>query len=155
MKKLIGSLFILCSIIACSNKNKLPKDILPQPKMQAIVWDLMSATEFLNGYVFPRDSSIDQTAENQGWYQKVFELHGTTKAEFDKSYVYYKNHPDVMKVLLDSLSRRTYIPDSLKTLKADSLKSPLPDTGNKGGIDTSRRLIPDSLKKKIRRIHEL
>jgi hypothetical protein len=122
--------FILFMLIlfACSNKNKLPKGILPQPQMQSIMWDMIVAGEFLNGYVFPRDSSVKPIAESQGWQKKILDLHKTTKEQFERSYAYYKKHPEVMKVLLDSLSKKQYKADTAKPIKADSNTTPRPDS---------------------------
>ena len=35
-----------------------------------------------------------------------FQIHHITRQDFDKSYAYYRQHPDLMKIILDSLSRR-------------------------------------------------
>ncbi len=152
MKKTACIVFLIVLLAACSNKNKLPNGILPQPKMQAIMWELLSTGEFLNGFVFPKDTAINQATESQHWYNKIFELHQTTKAQFEKSYAYYREHPTVMKVLLDSLSNRTYKPDTLKAVTIDTVKQVTADTSKKAQRDSARAATPDSLKKKIRRI---
>lgn len=152
MKKTACIVLLIVLLAACSNKNKLPNGILPQPKMQAIMWELLSTGEFLNAFVFPKDTAINQVTESQPWYNKIFELHQTTKAQFEKSYAYYREHPAVMKVLLDSLSNRTYKPDTLQVVTVDTVQDITADTSKKEQIDPARAATPDSLKKKIRRI---
>ena len=105
MRKLFWILIIIFPL-SCSRKPKLPKDILPQPKMQAVVWDLMLAGEFLNGYVLFRDSSPDAAAISKQWYDKVYQVHHITEAQFRKSYDYYTQHPKIMRELLDSLAKK-------------------------------------------------
>lgn len=92
-------------IISCSDKNKVPKGILPEDKMEAVLWSMISAGEFLNSYVLNK-ISVDKVAESSKIYGQVFQIHHITKAEFDKSYLYYREHPERMKTILDSLSKR-------------------------------------------------
>lgn len=129
--------FLLIGLICafsfnCSDKNKIPAGILPRQKMQEVVWDMTRTAEFLNGFVFNKDSSIDKVAESEKWYNKVYQLHKTTKKEFEQSYSYYQAHPDLMKELLDSLSKRTAsarppkpTKDSL-SLRSDSIRKRIP-----------------------------
>lgn len=105
MKKLSFLLVLLAGIIACSDKNKLPKDVLPQPKMQAVMWDMIRAGDFLNNYVFYRDTSVDKIAESQKWNEKIFQIHHITREQFNKSYDYYQRHPQLMKAVMDSISK--------------------------------------------------
>lgn len=104
--KLFLILLILPFVFACSNKNDLPDGILPRSKMQEVMWDMIRAGEFLNGFVFSRDSSIDKPAVSQKWYNKIYQVHKISKTVFDKSYAHYQDHPLLMKSLLDSLSKK-------------------------------------------------
>jgi Domain of unknown function (DUF4296) len=107
MKKLTVFFFII--IFSCSDKNKIPKDILQKEKMQEVLWGMISAGEYLDGYVLKKDS-IDQVIEKAKIYNHVFQVYHITKEGFDKSYKYYKEHPDMMKKILDSLSKRLTFP---------------------------------------------
>jgi hypothetical protein len=142
MKNLIASVFFFSLlIISCSDKNKVPKGILRQDQMQSVMWDMIRTGEFLNGYIFPRDTSINQVIESQEWHKRVFDLHKTNKEQFERSYAYYKKHPALMRVLLDSLSNKKYIADTIKTVKPDTARPPRPDS------PPTRR--PDSIRKRI------
>ncbi|HEX2846214.1 MAG TPA: DUF4296 domain-containing protein [Chitinophagaceae bacterium] len=146
MKKLsFPLLLLLTGIMACSDKNKLPKDVLPQPKMQAVMWDMIRAGDFLNNYVFYRDTSVDKIAETQKWNEKIFQIHKITREQFDKSYAYYRQHPQLMKAVMDSIS---------KTKVEDVVTQPTPEPVV-SSVDTAagkRKL--DSLKR-VRRIGKL
>jgi Domain of unknown function (DUF4296) len=105
MRKLLFLFFNLFFIISCSDKNKVPNYVLPEEKMQAVLWSMINAGEFLNGYILNKDS-VDRVAESSKIYGQVFQIHHVTKEEFDKSYLYYREHPDLMKAILDSLSKK-------------------------------------------------
>lgn len=105
MKKLYFLLPVF--LLACSGGNEVPKDILPKKKMQAVLWDMMRAGEFLDAYVFPRDTTgMDKNAKALEWYENIYRLHQVSRAGFEKSYAWYRDHPAVMKEVLDSLSKQ-------------------------------------------------
>ena len=88
----------------------MPKGILPRKKMQEVMWDMIRAGEFLNNYVFNKDTSLDKIAESQKWHNKIYQLHKITKRDFDRSYAYYESQPVLMKEILDSLSKKQVQP---------------------------------------------
>lgn len=144
--------FITCVLavlmVACSGKDKFPKDVLPEKQMRELMWDMIRTGEFLNGFVANKDSSVSKTPEIEKWFSKVYQLHKTNKAQFDKSLAYYKNHPALMKNILDTLAKRQVY---TRPVIRDS--SALKDSGNRRPgpfprADTSRRSF-DSLRKKM------
>ena len=113
MRKPALLFFALFYLTSCKD-NRLPKDVLPQEKMQEVLWSMISAGEFLNAYILNKDS-VDKLAESSKIYGQVFQIHHITKEEFDKSYLYYREHPALMKVILDSLStKQTYTVDKFQ-----------------------------------------
>jgi hypothetical protein len=126
---------VLCLFLSCSG-NKVPKDVLGPEKMQEVMWDMISAGEFLSGYVLNKDS-VDRFAESSKMYGKVLQVHRITREQFDKSYLYYRQHPEMMKVILDTLSQRQSRPEELYKPRIDSVTV----------ADSAR--LPDSLKKPI------
>jgi hypothetical protein len=105
MRKLLFLSLLIVSSFSCSHKEKIPAGILPPEKMQDVLWSMISAGEFLNYYVLIKDS-IDKVVESTKVYGQVFQVHHITKAQFDKSYAYYREHPALMATMLDSLSKR-------------------------------------------------
>ena len=130
MKKSVFVFLPFIFLVSCKDKNQIPKDVLPKEKMQEVLWSMINAGEFLNGYILNKDS-VDRVAESSKIYGQVFQVHHITKEEFDKSYSYYREHPELMKVILDSLSKKqTYTVEkfqkrtdsTLKKLPKDAIK---------------------------------
>jgi hypothetical protein len=71
--------------------------------MKAVMWDIFQAQAFTENFI-KNDSSKNVLAESAKLQQQVFALHKITKQDYDRTYSYYKVHPDEMKVLLDSIS---------------------------------------------------
>ena len=130
-----GVLFF-CS---CGNNNKLPKNVLPQDKMREVLWDMMNAGQYVSSYVLTKDS-IDKIGESTKVYGQVLQLHAVSKEEFERSYAYYRDHPDLMKVILDSLSKKqTYTVEKFQkdtTVRHNILER------KKVRMDSSRRKSP-------------
>ena len=101
-------LFILALIIlvACSGRDKLPSNILDQPKMTSVISDMLIADAIANERK-TKDSIINLNSLSAYYYQGVFAMHRITKDDFFRSYNYYLNHPDLLKVVLDSAYMNT------------------------------------------------
>jgi hypothetical protein len=95
---------------SCANKAKVPDGVLPKEKMREVMWDMIRASEFLQAYVFSKDSTIDKVAESQKWNDKIYQIHKIDKATFERSFAYYKAHPIMMKDMLDTLARKFIVP---------------------------------------------
>jgi hypothetical protein len=106
MKNYFPFFFLIVLIFACSAKNHIPKNVLPQKKMVSILWDMFRADEFLSVYVLPADTSLNKNNETIRYYEEVFKLHQINKDEFKKSFSFYEEHPKLMKELLDTLNAR-------------------------------------------------
>jgi hypothetical protein len=129
-------------LAGCGRKDKVPNGILPQKKMQAVMWDMMRADQFLADYVLNKDTSLKKQNESIQLYQKIFLIHNIKKEVFQKSFSFYKNHPDLMKAIMDSISKMPLVTvDTMKQkMKTDSLLHKT-DTIRKDTIinDTTRR----------------
>ena len=113
---LVALLFSSCS------KKKVPSEILPPEKMQAVYWDYIRADVFANEFI-KRDSSKNVEVENARLQQAVFKLHKVTKVEFYKSYDYYLNHQLLMKEMIDTMlarQQKVIIPPKIMDLKRDT-----------------------------------
>ena len=104
MKYLIVLLLLCC--FACSNPNKVPKDVLGADKMQVVLWDLIRADELAQ---VTKDSAQNITEKSLVLYEQVFAIHKTSRGEIDKSIQWYQHHPDVLKPILDSLNRKAQL----------------------------------------------
>lgn len=85
------------------------------------MWDIIRADEFVTTYIM-RDTSLNKENENFKLYNQVFSIHKITENEFKKSLSYYESRPDLMKIILDSLSNKRYVEEqNEKRSKKDSL----------------------------------
>ena len=111
-------------IFSCSGKNKIPKDILSQPKMEAVLWDMISADEFVAGYVLPKDPSMDKKQESIKLYDEIYRIHKTNQEQFEKSLSFYQSHPSLLMDVLDSINAKhsTVISRPSRIILADTLR---------------------------------
>lgn len=92
-------------ITGCFSKSNLPKGILSQDKMQAVLWDVIKANEYADK-ILSKDSSKDAAVENAKMQLQIFELHKTTKDEFYRSNDYYQKNVELMLPLVVSLTTK-------------------------------------------------
>jgi hypothetical protein len=98
---LIGWMLIL--VTACSDNRRIPSTIMPPEKFQAILTDVLLADALTLERSF-KDSAVKISDENAAYFLKVFQLHGVSKNEFMKSYNFYLQRPDLLKIITDSVS---------------------------------------------------
>ena len=101
MKNLFGLLF-LSIIISCDSRNKPPSNIIQPKEMQSILWDVMRAQTLANEIAI-KDSSINTVATTNLFSVKIFKIHKTDSTTFSNSYSWYIKHPDILKLIFDSL----------------------------------------------------
>jgi Domain of unknown function (DUF4296) len=73
--------------------------------MEIIIWQLMQTDEYVTT-LLAKDSSKKSSIERMTRYQAVFELNKTSMVEFKKSYQFYMEHPEITKVMFDSITAR-------------------------------------------------
>jgi hypothetical protein len=139
-------LLIICfgiSVAGCKNNNKVPGNILPPSKMQAVLWDIMRADKFLSDFVLSRDSGLNKDTESIKMYQQVFAIHSITKEKFRTSFSWYESHPAVLQVIMDSLTNRPVTAPTKLAQPGDTTRQPVPSPSladtSKGG---RRKLLP-------------
>ena len=103
MKHLLSfAILMLLLVSSCSRKSKLPPDVFPVDKMKAIVWDMEVADQKASEKFLTQKDSLRMEATSL--YQQVLVKYKTDRATFYKSFSYYETHPDLLKVLFDSVS---------------------------------------------------
>jgi hypothetical protein len=150
----MSRLSVVISVVAifflsCGNKNKVPKGILSQDKMEEVLWDMMRADQYVNTFVLPKDSSLNKKTEGQKLYTKIFDIHKVTEETFRESFAYYKKHPALLSSVMDSISQKNkdtvkvvapvLITDTLKKQLADTLKPLPPPVKTQQMIDSIRK----------------
>lgn len=95
---------IFLFIAGCKSKERIPDNILPQEKMQAILWDMMRADQFLADYVLNKDTTLEKKTESIRFYQQIFDINKVSKAKFQQSFAFYQSHPALLKIIMDSIA---------------------------------------------------
>lgn len=154
---------------ACSDKTKIPSDVLDREEMEGVMWDMILADRYAITYL-PMDSvkRKDIKTETLKLYDQVFQVHKISREEFIKSYKFYLSRPDISKVMFDSIASRanrrreeqynkppeTPVPSAPDTTaataarKLDSLRRAKVDSVAKVKMDSVARKRSDSLGKK-------
>ena len=95
--------FLTCIFLgACYSADNLPANIIKPTEMKNILWDVMRA-QTLATEISMKDSMVNQAAETKELSHRVFKIHHTDSASFNKSYNWYVKHPDILKCIFDSL----------------------------------------------------
>jgi hypothetical protein len=102
MRRLIIAFAGLFLINSCVNKEKLPAGVLNPEKMKAVLWDVIKADVFTTEFI-KKESAKNAAAENLKLQQQIFAIHKTTKADFYRSYDYYKSNTMEFKKVIDSM----------------------------------------------------
>src|SRR5580704_8215635 len=106
-RRVMGMLLIcLVAGMGCSDKNSVPRGILPKDKMELVMWDMAQADQYAALYLTKDSAHIDRKAETMRLYEEVFRLHETTPEQFRKSYHYYLDHPELNQLLFNSVITR-------------------------------------------------
>lgn len=92
-------------LLACSQRP-VPKGVLASDKMEKVVYDILKVDEYLNNFAL-KDTTVSIKKKRSIFYEQVFKLHNTNRKEFYSSYKYYQQHPDIQKILFDSLLAKT------------------------------------------------
>ncbi len=102
MKRFLLAGLLLYGTACHSDKQMLPAGILPVDSMKVVVWDLIEGGE-LAALQYPsfKDSF---TIKSLHLYQQILSTHGLDKNAFFKSFDYYSAHPDMNKILFDSIN---------------------------------------------------
>ncbi len=95
--------FLLVLVQACGGKKE--NNILSPETMQAVLWDVLQADAFTQNYIKAKGSKND-SIENAGLQQKIFQLHKISRQDFYNSYNYYAARPEEIRRILDSISAR-------------------------------------------------
>lgn len=92
---------IVFGLICCTDKDKIPKGVLPKDKMESVLWDMIQAERFKTSFL---KDSANLKAETFKLYAEVFAVHQVTKDQFVKSYKFYMSRPDIARDMFDSLA---------------------------------------------------
>jgi uncharacterized protein DUF4296 len=131
--KLLVILISASVISACSNKSKVPSDVLPPSKMEKVLWDIMVADRFATQFIVKDSAKKNVTDETFKLYSQVFSINDVTRQEFVRSYKFYMTRPDLSKTLYDTILQRA------NRMKEDIYRPKVPPDSLGKPADTTRR----------------
>jgi hypothetical protein len=139
--KNIFFLIIFCLFVSCIGKNKVPSEIIQPGEMQKIFWDVIRAQE-LSIEIARKDSTVNEIAETKVLTQKVFEIYKITSTEFNQSYIWYTNHPDIIRIVFDSLNAQKQRETQLQRKEKEPVLklNPLKKLKSSKKVDSLRKL---------------
>lgn len=100
----VFAFLLLLTCTSCSDRQK-QGTVLSKEKMQAVLWDMLQADAFTSNFI-KKDSSKNEAKENAALQKKIFELHKISREDYLTSYDYYSTQPELMKIMLDSMSAK-------------------------------------------------
>jgi len=106
---------ISISVFFYSCKESTPSGIIKPKKMQEVLWDVLRA-DALSQQLVKSDSAKSLADESVKLTKKVFLIHNISEEQFEKSYTYYTNHPDIMRTMLDSINAQQTRKSNLEIL---------------------------------------
>lgn len=104
MMRVLCIFFIALFFVSCK-KNGIPKDVLPKEKMEAVLWDYISADMYAKNNL-AADTANKMKDVAYRLQEKVFAKNNIDRSTFTKSYEWYQNHDDIFMVMLDSISAK-------------------------------------------------
>jgi len=100
IKRVLPVLLVL--LLSCSGTT-VPSGVMAPEALCPVVKDIMLTDEYISNSLL-KDSSLNIKKKRSELYEEVFALHKTTRKDFYASFKYYQEHPDLQKILFDSLS---------------------------------------------------
>ncbi|MGG9971596.1 DUF4296 domain-containing protein [Ferruginibacter sp. SUN002] len=113
--RLIVLLLVVTFLFGC-NGGATSGEILSKKKMQQVWWDIIKADVYTT-QILRHDALKGIDTVNIKLQQQIFDLHKVSKESFYKSYAYYKDHPNEMQVILDSMAANKMREDRFKFSK--------------------------------------
>ena len=108
--------FFFCS---CTKTDGVPEGIIKPKEFQQIIWDMAKADSYSD--VLRQKDTVNTFAKiTMSLTDKMLSLHNTNRTQVENSFKFYSEHPDVFKVILDSLynqQSRQNIPEVAKPVK--------------------------------------
>ena len=99
-------LVVLVLGFGCTRKDKLPRDVIPQQKMEKVLWDMVLADRFAAQFLIKDSLKTNVQTKTFELYEQVFQIHEISREHFISSFKFYMSRPDISKVMFDSISVR-------------------------------------------------
>ena len=113
-------------LLSCFSEDNIPSDVIEFNKMKQVLWDDTKAQVYAKE-ILSKDSLKNDTIWYNAMREKIFQYHHINKEQYEKSYRYYSQHPDLFIKLTDSIiKQQSEIPNKFNSRKPaffnDSIK---------------------------------
>lgn len=106
MKPSILLFLVVFFLASCSGNKKIPGDIVSIEIMHLVLLDVIKADEYII-YRSTNDTSLHKEQETIKLYKQILDSYKVTEEDFRKSLNYYQKNPDLLKIILDSIQKKT------------------------------------------------
>jgi len=96
--------FAFVFIVSCNN-SYVPSGVIKPQLMQDIFWDVIRG-DILAQEIVKKDSTKNINNESFVITEKIFSIHHINRREFEKSMAFYEKHPELLKIIFDSLNAK-------------------------------------------------
>ncbi|MEO7800589.1 MAG: DUF4296 domain-containing protein [Ginsengibacter sp.] len=114
MRRLFTICILLILITSCGKKDDIPKDIIPSPKMEALLWDVLRADMLAEENV-KKDSTKNLNMESHRLNELIYQIHHVSEADFKRSISFYEARPELLRTIFDSLNAKQTRKDTNKS----------------------------------------
>ena len=104
MRFFIQAVFIFLAV-SCSQSDKIPDHILSQEQMVGVFSDIALAEGYVDAY-YTSDSLKVKDSILTSEVDKVLRIHNIDQKKFRESYDFYKTHPVLFRVVVDTANAR-------------------------------------------------
>lgn len=101
MKYLFCIAFLFVFSACGTEDKKIPENVMPVDKMKLVMWDLLQAGNYAT-IQKEKDTSMHEL--NTAYMAQVLQLYKISKNDFFISFDYYQTHPELNKILFDSIN---------------------------------------------------
>ena len=106
---------------SCNDNSYIPSGIIKPPQMQQIFWDIIRG-DVLAQEIVKKDSTKNIKTESFVITEKIFSIHHTNKENFEKSIAFYSKHPQMLRIIFDSLNARQTRKTSIERNQAKKME---------------------------------
>ena len=100
------SALLLTFIFSCTGRNTIPSGILKPDQMEKVLYDVLIAEGYSETFLY-KDSSQNKEYWMDEQLDKVLAIHKVSQETFMKSYDFYKNRPDLLKPIADTMDAKS------------------------------------------------
>jgi hypothetical protein len=97
---------LLMLVFSCTGRNTIPPGVLNQDQMEKVLYDVIIAEGYTETFLY-KDSSQNKEFWMNGQLDKVLAIHKVSQETFMKSYDFYKNRPDLLKPIMDTMDAKS------------------------------------------------